>query len=110
MKNKRIRQAPHLQFLHLYRVILIHFQRDSWNSKCDYYVKQGDYVQKDFILSKERCSKYPIQLGIIIKNDDVVPVLESIDFSPYTVKSIGRFHLTTACIHRGYNNAIKKYG
>ena len=107
MKNSRHTYNPAMKNRELFEVLHINSQRPSWNTPCHYYIKFGNYRKEGFVLSKTKL-KDKFQLGIIIKNKNVIPILESIDFNRYPYKSTCQYNLGGTEIQKAYNEAVAK--
>ena len=109
MQNSRHKTNPAAQNRELFEVLHVNSVRPAWNTKCDYYIKFGNYRKEGFVLSKTKL-KDKFQLGIIIKNKIVIPILESIDFNRWPYKSTCQWNLGGTEIQKAFNQKRLEMG
>ena len=111
MRDSRLQNNPSNQNKELFEILHVTYCYPAWNAKgISYYLKRSDYRPTGFVLSKTKLHKHKLQIGIIIKQDWVIPIIESIDYNKYLFRSVAQYTIGGPEIQTAFNNKRKEMG
>ena len=108
MRDSRCKNNPANQNEDLYEVVGVQNGSASWDRECDFYLPRKIlFVLTTFPVTTYR-QKHTDQKGIIIKDESIRWVFETMDINPYVLKDIHSFSINKQQIHTCFNAAVSK--